>query len=78
MHPGWIATEGRCKVVNADKMEIEMLAGRDQDRVDTLWDAGASLDLVYTQIAKEHDLETRVLQFPRRIRLATGSHASYR
>ena len=78
MRPGWVATEGHCKGTNTDRMEIELTAGRDQDRVDTLWDTGASLDLVDTQIAKEYDLETRVLQFPRRILLANGSHASYR
>jgi hypothetical protein len=56
--PGWIAAEGRFKGVNTDKAVIEVDVDLEDNEVGTLWDTGASLDLVNARLAKVHDLET--------------------
>ena len=53
--PGSIAAEDHFKGVNKDKAVIDVDVDLEDNDV-TLWDTGASLDLVDASLAKVHDL----------------------
>jgi hypothetical protein len=47
---------GSLQGVNKDKAVIEVDVDLEDNEVGTLWDTGASLDLVDARLAKVHDL----------------------